>query len=68
MVHCPLFWQVMVVSPFALVSASQIYVLTAPSVVSPGRTVALAIVGGIPQSAKITNIKDKFKVNTTLSP
>lgn len=51
LLHVPSTLQVVTMSPSAMELASHVYVLTLPSRVLPGETVARSICRGCPQSA-----------------
>lgn len=58
LLHVPSTLQVVTMSPSAMELASHVYVLTLPSRVLPGETVARSICRGCPQSA----VSQKFQL------
>lgn len=61
LLHVPSILQVVTMSPSALELASHVYVLTLPSRVLPGETVARSICRGSPQSA----VSQRFQLIST---
>lgn len=61
LLHVPSTLQVVTMSPSAMELASHVYVLTLPSRVLPGETVARSICRGSPQSA----VSQKFQLVNT---